>query len=230
MIEHPFALMGTANFGRDYRGSMIDAQTAFWLMDIAYEAGWGLETAIAYEEALPIIGAWQHSNRKLFTRIICKGGSQEDLEDCRISLGYVWKFLSHGKKLDYCHDGQSIYEPYEAKTGLIEAPISILNQSCVPLIGSHEVYARSIFSRGLAFKHEPLIRLAQQSGLTIAELCLGFVRSLCPAGIVVGIDDATQLQALVNTRRVSLAQDVLAECRKLDLRLDTRRGREILPA
>ena len=204
-------LLGTANFGQTYAGKSVDTATAFRLLDMAHEAGWGVETSVLYGGAAAIVFLWPRIPHFLIIKSNVPVLCHADL------------FMSHGKFDPVHHQAQSIYEPHEAKCVIVEAPFSILNQSCAPLFENHEVYARSVFARGAAFTHEPLLEVSTKTGYSIPELCLGFVESFNPAGIVVGVESIAQLQELISLGRFRLPEAVLDLLNTLDLRLDLRR-------
>jgi len=205
-------ILGTANFGQEYGGKPgLDKSTAFKLLDMALEAGWGVETSTEYGPAY----SWCQEWHKQPPIILCKTG-----RGSKVPMFWV---DDNGSG-----EGLSVYDLEEGLSTVIEAPLSVLNQTWAPYVFLHDFYARSVFARGLVFDHPPLLQLSSGSGYSITELCLGFVDSLSPRGIVVGIDSTAQLDQCRKSIP-SLPPDVLAGLRQLDLRLDLRAKREILP-
>lgn len=168
---------------------------------MAYEANWGVETAEAYKWR--IVLDWQRERRRSHWTI---------WKADRTCYGLEYNLtLAHKKYRPEFHDGASIYHPDEAIMRVIEAPLSILNQTFSPIVADHDFYARSIFAKGKAlFSHS-------------AEQCLRFVKWHYPKGIIVGVENPEQLQELIRLDRMPpLENSEVAALRSFDIKLETR--------
>ena len=219
-------ILGTANFGVEYKGRKV--QDPHGVLGLAAVAGMAVETARAYGVAERIVGEWGESNGYP-SLIIGKGNSLFEKRLSERILGKIDIYLAHsGECFDpSIHDGLSAYERTDddSDAKIVEVPLSILDQRwmSVPTTSPSRRLVRSIFARGAVFERPALKRIAADTGFSIVELCLGFVRHHKPAGIVVGVDSVAQLDEIMAAR--PLPAEVLPELAKLDERLDLRAGR-----
>lgn len=202
--------IGTANFGTEYFGQRIDKESCLRLLDMAHEAGWGIETSMLYGDAPFIVHEWLKRKRAF---VIGKANADEWTN--LVSLLKPDLVLSHGAYNPFLHDGASLYD-VRPSPHIVEAPFSILNQEWAPHIAGRQFYARSIFCRGKVFAHKPLLDLGDP-----LSLCLGFVRSFPVTGIVVGVESEDQLRKIISAN-TALDSDTVSQLISLDVRCELR--------
>lgn len=213
-------MLGTANFGNEYKGVFIGRDTAYKILKKAWELGIrDIDTARSYGESEQIIGEYiKFSGRKF--RVWTKGRSEEDKEISEETLGlppHAWLIHNYKKNDPYfpgcsgvsCYGDEWKYAAQELfytknehyQYQYVQVPWNILDRrhSNTP----HEArgvelgsIARSIFIRGEAFKMPYL------AGVPFWHWCLQDVPDF--DYIIVGVDSPHQLEEIVRVPQMEI--------------------------
>lgn len=143
-------ILGTANFGNEYRGKKIEKEECFKLLEYFEKNGGKLiDTAGDYGYSKNIIEEYLiNNNSKL--KILYKLLFIDNVFNKILTEKYLEAIIWRGKILDigYGKNGQSIYYPHELdpKSKITIIPDSNLFDLYLPIMKLHsKVYARSIF-------------------------------------------------------------------------------------
>lgn len=200
-------ILGTANFGNEYKGLRLDYKASSAILDKARELGiWNLDCARSYGTAEQFIATYCQETGSMF-QVYTKGRSRDDYERSRQILGgNLWRWLYHMRGFNQewfdfpdIIDGVSCYgdewravqkiRPLE----ILQVPWNIIDRRHTKtVVEAHlqeiKVFARSLFIRGEAF------RWPRIAGLHMWMWCLQDLPDF--DGIIVGVDTPQQLEEI----------------------------------
>lgn len=147
-------ILGTANFGNEYRGKKIEKEECFKLLEYFENNGGKLiDTAGDYGDSIKIIKEYIINFSKL--KILYKPIFIDNVFDKIIDVKYLEAIIWRGKILDigYSKNGQSIYYPHELdpKSKITIIPASDIFRPYIPVMRLHseKIYIRSINTLGI---------------------------------------------------------------------------------
>jgi aryl-alcohol dehydrogenase-like predicted oxidoreductase len=207
-------ILGSANFGNLYKGTLLGAADVYEILDKAWELGIrDIDTARTYGDSEMLIGEYIRATKRNF-RVWTKGRSEKDYEMSKQVLGLTpHSFLWHNWDATdditgFQVDGISCYDAMEwlkvercIGLDIIQLPWNIIdrgNEWNAKLAQEYSVttVARSVFIRGEAFKMPDI------TGVPFWQWCLQIPD--CFDYVVVGVDSADQLEQIVNCPRLKL--------------------------
>jgi len=197
-------ILGTANFGNEYKGVHLLQSDCDEILDAAWAYGIRkVETAASYGNSESMIKHYIAETSRHF-QVYTKGRSREDYENSKVLFGddlyhWLWHWRPDESNYvdDYC-DGISMYSvenvDFPARLKTIEVPWNILDRRHSKTVEQAkqwnvEVIARSVFIRGEAFKMPPI------AGLPFWVWCLQDMPDF--DDFIVGVDSAAQLSEIV---------------------------------
>ncbi len=176
--------IGTANWGKKYRGHQVSKDEIQKILDYAQSSGITfIDSAVAYEneEAMKMVNS--------SFDVQCKV-----LDDQRPD--WATSFISHDEK--YRGEGRSFYDP-QPLTMLshklkVQVPYSILNRGW-RFSPFFTYQARSVFCGGNVFEHRPLIEYSKKIGIPIGTICIQFcLMNPNIDKVIIGVDSVAQLK------------------------------------
>ena len=207
-------MLGTANFGNLYNGTMLGAANIFSILDKAWELGIrDIDTARTYGDSEQLIGEFIRAEKKNF-RVYTKGRSDEDYKKSKEVLGvmphaFLWHNWDETEDLrDISIDGISCYDAKDwrkahimSNMDILQVPWNIIdrrNEIPAKFAQDHSLttIARSVFIRGEAFKMPSI------AGVPFWQWCLQVPDYF--DYVLVGVDTPEQLEQIVNTPRLKL--------------------------
>lgn len=187
-------ILGTANFGVEYKGSCVSRVEAWAIMKMAQFLGinW-LETAFNYGQALRYIREYEQTTGTRF-RVILKADTRFEFFQAEKELGRKADLLMwhHGRPLDHNYwkavTGASLYTRTEYRQAImqgasvVEFPISAIDTRFAFMRRKPNVIhiARSVFAGGEAFRldYRGVIEGARfANGLSLSEVFWNSVAS-----------------------------------------------------
>ena len=199
-------MLGTANFGNNYKGLNLPEGECFAIMDKAWELGIRtIDTARGYGDSEKIIAKWINSTGKRF-KVYTKGRSEDDFKRSEDILGMaihakLWHNYAYGDEITCQIDGVSCYDMewfdlmHQTDISIIQVPWNIIdrrNYVAAAMARDYGLQAicRSIFIRGEAFK------MADIAGRPFWHWCLQGLPDFDYA--IVGVDSAQQLEEIMS--------------------------------
>lgn len=142
-------ILGSANFGNEYRGSNLSKEQCFELLKIFEDNGGKLvDTADDYGDSINIIREYIEKNNSKLKMILKVKTGLSTIKDYDKSITEAVLVRGSGISFYYHIAGQAIYYPHEINPAakIISIPDSDLFNPYLPVMKLHaKVYARSHF-------------------------------------------------------------------------------------